>query len=455
MRIGIVPTNWRAGGGTYQYCLTMLDALRQMESSDEFVVFHYPITELPLSQLKAWSFETVALDLLEQNSFLRAEMSWVLNGLGRVVGEGPVRQAWRRVRQRFFRQGVSRKWNGEIDTVHRNAPWQSWFHRHRIELMIYPAPTEWAFEIGIPYVMAIHDLMYRFHPEFPEAFVHGGPEFYEYLHRNGTRYATTVLVDSEVGKEDVLNFYEGYGITPDRVKVLPFLPAPYLPSAVPREESQRVVRRYHLPKHYLLYPARFWLHKNHARLFEAMLLLKKRHQMEVHLVLVGFDKSEKPPKGEILFHDMRSMCHQLGLQEQVQFLGVIPDEDMAGLYAAATALVMPTLCGPTNIPVLEAWQMGCPVMTSDIRGIREHAGDAAILVSPYSVGAIADGIRRLWTDETLRRAQADRGRHRLASYTPDDYRQRLKEILEEASARVRLDKSKSAKQKSLPGRGIR
>ena len=87
------------------------------------------------------------------------------------------------------------------------------------------------------------------------------------------------------------------------------------------------------------------------------------------------------------------------------------------LYAGAVGLVMPTFFGPTNIPMLEAWAFGCPVLTSDIRGIREQVGNAAILVNPRSEEAIADGIYHLWTDENLRRILADRGRRRLASYT--------------------------------------
>ena len=49
-----------------------------------------------------------------------------------------------------------------------------------------------------------------------------------------------LLADSEVGKEDILNFYGPYGVTPDRVKVLPFLPASYLAVDVSESERQRV-----------------------------------------------------------------------------------------------------------------------------------------------------------------------------------------------------------------------
>ena len=110
---------------------------------------------------------------------------------------------------------------------------------------------------------------------------------------------------------------------------------------------------------------------------------------------------------------------------------------MAGLYRAAEALVFPTFFGPTNIPVVEAWSVGCPVLTSDIRGVREHAGDAAVLVDPSSVDALAAGLRRLWTEPDFRAGLVARGHARLAAYNVDDFRRRLAGILEEAKARLR------------------
>jgi glycosyltransferase involved in cell wall biosynthesis len=55
-------------------------------------------------------------------------------------------------------------------------------------------------------------------------------------------------------------------------------------------------------------------------------------------------------------------------------LGYVAEEDISGLYAAAQALIMPTFFGPTNFPVLEAWALGCPVLSADVRGIRGQAG---------------------------------------------------------------------------------
>ena len=118
---------------------------------------------------------------------------------------------------------------------------------------------------------------------------------------------------------------------------------------------------------------------------------------------------------------------------------------MSGIYAEAVALVMPTFFGPTNIPILEAWAFGCPVLTSDIRGVREQVQDAGVLVDPRSMEAIANGIYQLWTDENLACSLVDLGRQRLASYTPDDYRNGLVAILQEAKARVNAQKPENTK----------
>jgi len=98
---------------------------------------------------------------------------------------------------------------------------------------------------------------------------------------------------------------------------------------------------------------------------------------------------------------------------------------------------MPTFFGPTNIPVLEAWTFGCPVLSSDIRGIREQVQDAGVLVDPRSVESIASGIHRLWTEGPLCETLVRRGQQRLETYTPANFRERLIGILDEAKLRVR------------------
>ncbi len=447
MQIGIAPV-LTGGKGIYQYSMSMLQALDEWRANgfdDEFTVFVDDMSHpnaMALSQ-HGWNMRSLHPPSSTWEASKRQLRSWVRQA----AGEGEHRDAWRWMKRQFQRTPSLSKPGLHNPEIVRDSPDVSrWLHHCGMELMLYTTPRPLAFEVGIPYVMAIHDLQHRLQPEFPEVSANGEWESREYCFRNGSRYATLLLADSEVGKEDILNFYGAYGVTPDRVKVLPFLPACYLTVSVSEGDRLRVRTAHRLPERYAFYPAQFWPHKNHARIVRALALIKQEYQLKIPVVFCGSHTGEIRYR---TFREVMALSRRLGLEDQVQYLGYVPDADMSGLYAEAAALVMPTFFGPTNIPLLEAWAFGCPALTSNTRGIREQAGDSAILVDPRSVEAIADGIYRLWTDPRLRQALAARGRQRLATYTPDDYRRRLRQILEDGKARVRSEKPRVQHEKTL------
>jgi glycosyltransferase involved in cell wall biosynthesis len=313
-----------------------------------------------------------------------------------------------------------------VDAPLQRPEIRDWLARCGVDLMVYPAPIPLAFEAETPYVMAVHDLQHRIHPEFPE--VSAGHEFAhrEYTFRNGIRNALMVVVDSDIGKEDVLTYY-GELISPERVAVLPFLPA--TPSSTTDQDRQRVKHSYDLPDRFLFYPAQFWPHKNHIKIIEALATLRRSDGIDAHLVLVGSASGGLRKENYARF---MSTARELDVEHCIHHLGYVPAGDMASLYASAEALVMPTFFGPTNIPILEAWGLDCPVITSDIRGVREQAGDAALLADPTSAEQLADAIRSIWLDKDLRNDLIERGRRRLRLNTRDDYAERLTTILDTA-----------------------
>ena len=439
MRIGILPNLNPSAGGIYQYALTLLNTLYECKDKgcgDEFIIFANETPHFTLRSLNGpdWKWVPAEPPSLRQH---------ILEFLHRIAGEGMHREAWRWLKRRLqLDPKQSKLLLPNPDVVEYQPGLRDWFHQWAIDLMLYPGPNRVSFETGLPYVMAMHDLQHRLQPEFPEVSADGEWEMREYRFRNGARYATLLLADSEVGKEDILNVYGDYGVTADRVKVLPFLPASYLAADILESERQRVRTVYHLPERYLFYPAQFWPHKNHFRIVQALWLLKQERRLKIPIVLCG---SYTGGIREHAFHEIMSLSCRLGVEKEIHYFGYVPDEDMSGIYAQAEALVMPTFFGPTNIPILEAWAFGCPDLTSDIRGIREQVQNAAILVDPRSVDAIADGIYRLWTDESLTRCLTNLGRRRLASHTRDDYRRRLLAILDEAKMRVHSQKVRRVK----------
>ena len=365
MPIGILPNLDPASGGVYQYSQTILHALNvwgQNGCEDHFVLFtNTTQIRRPTISLRPEYWEIIPLETRK-----------LLDRMRQKVGEGPHREAWRWLRkhlEQFLSNGRPNPPVPDPEVVRKRADLRRQLLRCHVELLMYPHPTVIAFEAGVPYVIAVHDLQHRLQPEFPEVSANGLWEYREYLFRNACRQATVIVADSEVGKEDVLDCYGGYGVTPDRVKVLPYLPASYLAVDVSEAEQKMVRSLYQLPERYLFYPAQFWPHKNHARIVQALGLLDREHHIEAPIVFCG---SYSGDIRENTYGNVVALASKLGIENQVKYLGYVPEEHMSALYAGAVALVMPTFFGPTNIPVLEAWSFGCPVLTSDIRGIREQ-----------------------------------------------------------------------------------
>ncbi len=342
----------------------------------------------------------------------------------KVLPEGPIRE---RIRHSITKRS-SRKAHG-AGVVDRSSIGQ-WMRAQAVTMTIYPAPDSLAFESQFPSIMAIHDLQHRLQPGFPEVHADGQSEFREYLYRNAARSCAAILVDSEVGKSDVLEHYGEDGATADRVEVLPFLPSPDLDVDISPASVAEVSERLSLPPRFLLYPAQFWPHKNHARLLEAF---ARGASPDVHLVLCGTASGKLRQR---TYSEAMDVARRVGILERTHYLGYVSDEELSALYSLALALVFPTFFGPTNIPVIEAWNFGLPVLTSRIHGIPLHVDDAALLADPRSPEELAEGIEQLCNDEGLRQRLSDAGRRRLSLYTPRDYVEQLGNILARAAARV-------------------
>jgi glycosyltransferase involved in cell wall biosynthesis len=207
---------------------------------------------------------------------------------------------------------------------------------------------------------------------------------------------------------------------------LPYLAPDYLRQEISPQELEAIRRRYNLPERYLFYPAQFWPHKNHKRLIEAVGQLAARHP-DLNLVLAG---SAEGGIRTQTYRDTMEAAARLGIAVRILGLDYVPNDDMAALYASAEALVFPTFFGPTNIPILEAWALGIPVITSRIRGVTEQVGDAGLLADPLQADEIADAIERIWSNPALRLELIERGRRRLALYDTPQFDARLARILE-------------------------
>jgi glycosyltransferase involved in cell wall biosynthesis len=115
--------------------------------------------------------------------------------------------------------------------------------------------------------------------------------------------------------------------------------------------------------------------------------------------------------------ELHAQAVRLGVADRLMILGRVPDRVLSGLYRHAALLCMPSLAEGFGLPVLEAMSAGLPVIASDLPAIREVAGEAALLFAPGDRDALAEGMRRLQTDDELRDRLRHAGPERARSFS--------------------------------------
>ena len=109
--------------------------------------------------------------------------------------------------------------------------------------------------------------------------------------------------------------------------------------------------------------------------------------------------------------------HRHKLHKHVRFLGYLPDDTLAVLYRLAAVFVFPSLYEGFGLPPLEAMASGTPVVTSNVSSLPEVTGDAAVLVDPYDVDSIVDGMRRVLTIRGWQRSCDIKGLKRAREFS--------------------------------------
>lgn len=164
---------------------------------------------------------------------------------------------------------------------------------------------------------------------------------------------------------------------------------------------------------FVLYPARPWPHKNHLRLLDAMSLAAPRlREARLRLVLAGGAHAQAAAA-------LQAAIASRGLGDLVLWLGWVPDERVWTLMRHAEALVFPSLFEGFGLPVLEAMQLGCPVVCSNVTSLPEVAGDAALYVPPTSTEAIAAALEQVAAGRLDRAGMVARGFAQAALFSWD------------------------------------
>jgi glycosyltransferase involved in cell wall biosynthesis len=272
-----------------------------------------------------------------------------------------------------------------------------------------------------PFMTVVWDLQHRATPWFPEMSAHGIWDQRDSQHRWFLQRATKIITGTQVGREELTKFFQ---IPTENILVLPHPTPSYVLGETATADSG-MIERLGLKTPFVLYPAQFWPHKNHVNLLLAIADLKRKGT-PVSLALVGSDQGNRQFIAEVASRE--------GISDQVHFLGFVERNVLVELYRRAAALTYVSWCGPENLPPLEAFALGCPVVASRIPGADEQLGEAAIFCEPGDPQSICAAIALILADAELRSRLVELGRLRASRFLPTDFVAGALAFLDEFSA---------------------
>ena len=299
--------------------------------------------------------------------------------------------------------------------------------KHRIKLLIIPYPSLFGFRNKIPYITAMLDIMHKYYPSFPEYPLKERVKR-NIIYKNASKHSLSTIVDSQQGGDDLNKFF---GISKDKIKVIPYIAPGYIYKYKDMniETASNILAKYSIPNKFLFYPAQFWYHKNHIRLFMALKFINEFYQEKIYLVLVGSPKES--------FKSIMNFIKKNNLSDQIIYLGYVSDIEMVALYKKALAFVFPSLLGPTNIPPLEAMLLGTPVICSKLFSMPDQIGDAGLFFNPFEVRDIADKIYKIWIGKDLRSDLIRKGYKKIKNMTLEKYAKQWEAVIDEALGKIK------------------
>jgi glycosyltransferase involved in cell wall biosynthesis len=276
----------------------------------------------------------------------------------------------------------------------RRAPWP-------LDVMHFPFQS--AVPVGVPVIFGLWDLQHLHLPELRPPHVTAQLDRY---YRWCVRGAARVTFGSDWARQDAI---ERYHLTPAGTLTV-HAASPLRFVAEPSPALIAAVRAgYALPARFAFYPAATWPHKNHRRLIAALATLQDAAVSDLHVVCSGQSGRHRE---QLMQH-----AADLGVQDRVHFIGHVADDEVKALYRLAEFCIFPSLFEGAGLPVLEAFDEGCPVAASSAGSIPEYAADAALLFDPADVDAIASAMRRMTADDGLRAQLAARGAVRARHFS--------------------------------------
>jgi glycosyltransferase involved in cell wall biosynthesis len=286
----------------------------------------------------------------------------------------------------------------------------------KIDLYFCPFGALWPRPLPVPTVVTLVDIQEVIYPEYFTA----QDLFNRHFHYKGsTKMADRIITISEFSRQTIVTHHK---ISPHKIGAIHLCADDLFyqeseeiyPSNTPLSNGE-----------YIFYPANFWQHKNHDRLLKALKWLKTEKGLHVNAVFTGHEVANGFP--------IAAKIKEYGIEDQVNYLGYLPVEQIVQLYSKAKFMVFPSLYEGFGMPLIEAMAAGCPVAASNLTSLPEIGGNAADYFDPFSIESIGRIIEKLWMDSSHRNQLIKRGYKRAQNFSASKLADSHKRIFQEAA----------------------
>jgi glycosyltransferase involved in cell wall biosynthesis len=252
-------------------------------------------------------------------------------------------------------------------------------------------------------VVTIHDLI---HERYPEQYNRIDVKIYNKKFRYACQHADKIVAISEQTKNDILEFYK---MPAEKIVITYQSCNPAFGELVSKEQKAITRLKYGLPRKFFLYVGSIIERKNLLNVCKAVFIL--REELQIPLVVIGDGGKYK--------QQVKDFIKQNRLEEKIIFLSEQDaaksskafqnGEHLPAIYQSAVAMIYPSFFEGFGIPVLEALWSKLPVIASNVSSLPEVGGDAAYYVNPQSAEEIAEGMKKICSDELFANELKEKG----------------------------------------------
>ena len=275
--------------------------------------------------------------------------------------------------------------------------------KHNIDVFLSP---DGYLSLGseVKQIPVIHDLSFVHHPEDLPFW---NKKYVNYFFPKFAKKASKIVTVSEYSKQDIV---KSFGIEENKITVAHNGIGDFF-SSVSEQKQEATRSKFTEGKAYFLFVSALHPRKNIVNLFKAFDLFKKETKSEVKLLMVG----EKYWWN----NEMKQGFEELKHKNDIVFTGHIQSDELNAIYSSGLALTYVSYFEGFGIPLVEAMKCELPIIASNATSLPEVGGEAAIYVNPFSIEDIKNGMKRVFTDDSLRQELIENGKQRAKQFSWD------------------------------------